>query len=437
MIAPSLRAIWLMLLGLPVLLIIAVLAPAFWGLSGAWIGVLFGLILVDIALAARRGALKVTIDPPPVLYMNSSDPVNIELHFERGPLPRQVNALVETNGFIEQPTQTILKGWSGRRHAFERTLMPIRRGTGRLENLWLNWTGPLGLIRIKRVEYLAQDIPITPNTRWVQEEAVRLYTRDADFGIKMQIDRGSGSEFDALREFSAGMDRRAIDWKHSARHRQLLAKEFRTERNHNIVFAFDTGRLMCEPLGGVPKIDRAVNAALLLAYVSLRSGDKTALFGFDSKPTVTSNVLSGVGAFPHMQQLAAQLDYSVEEANYTLALTSLAARLERRSLIVLFTDFVDTISAELMLENIKRLMDCHLIIFACFEDEQLAEMIEAEPVTADLVSRAVIADGLLKERELVLRKLERMGVQVVETRPERFSADLVSRYLDIKRREML
>ncbi|MEM9572625.1 MAG: DUF58 domain-containing protein [Pseudomonadota bacterium] len=437
MIAPSLRAIWLMLLGLPALLIIAVLAPAFWGLSGAWIGVLFGLILVDIALAARRGALKVSIDAPSVLYMNSSDPVKIELHFEKGPLPNRVNALLETNGFIEQPTQTILKGWSGRRHAFERTLLPIRRGTGRLENLWLNWTGPLGLIRIKRVEKLTHDIPITPNTRWVQEEAVRLYTRDADFGIKMQIDRGNGSEFDALREFSTGMDRRAIDWKHSARHRQLLAKEFRTERNHNIVFAFDTGRLMCEPLGGVPKIDRAINAALLLAYVSLRSGDKTALYGFDAKPTVTSNVLSGVGAFPHMQHLAAQLDYSVEDANYTLALTSLSARLERRSLIILFTDFVDTISAELMLENVKRLMDRHLIIFACFEDAQLSEMIEAEPKTADLVSRAVIADGLLKDREVVLRKLEHLGVQVIETRPERFSADLVSRYLDIKRREML
>ncbi len=437
MIAPSLRAIWLMLLGLPVLLIIAVFAPAFWGLSGAWIGILFGLLLLDLALAARRGALEVEIDAPSVLYINSQDPVEITLRFAHGALPQRVNALLETNDFIESPGQTTLQGWSDRRHTYSRPLVPIRRGTGRLARLWLNWTGPLGLIRIKRVERLNIEIPITPNTRWVQEEAVRLYTRDAEFGIKMQIDRGNGSEFDALREFSTGMDRRAIDWKHSARHRQLLAKEFRTERNHNIVFAFDTGRLMCEPLGGVPKIDRAINAALLLAYVSLRSGDKTALFGFDAKPSVSSNVLSGVGSFPHLQHLAAQLDYSAEDANYTLALTSLSARLERRSLIILFTDFVDTISAELMLENVKRLMDRHLIIFACFEDAQLSEMIDAEPKTADLVSRAVIADGLLRDREVVLRKLEHLGVQVIETRPERFSTHLVSRYLDIKRREML
>ena len=437
MIAPTLRAIWLMLLGLPALLLIAVMMPSLWVLSGGWLALIFGGMLIDLTLAPRRGAIGVEIDAPPVLYMNSEDPVTLTITAGAGPLPSRMNALLETNEYIEQPNATILKGWAGRRHTFTRTLKPVRRGNGRLIQLWLDWTGPLGLVRVKRVEPLNIDVAVTPNTRWVQEEAVRLYTRDADFGIKMQLDRGDGSEFDALREFSTGMDRRAIDWKASARHRQLLAKEFRTERNHNIVFAFDTGRLMCEPLGGVPKIDRAINSALLLAYVSLRSGDKTALFGFDAKPTVTSNVLSGVGAFPHMQQLATRLDYSAEDANYTLALTSLSARLERRSLIILFTDFVDTISAELMLENIKRLMDRHLIIFACFEDEQLSEMIEAEPRTADLVSRAVVADGLLKDREVVLRKLEHLGVQVIETRPERFSADLVSRYLDIKRREML
>jgi uncharacterized protein (DUF58 family) len=437
MLAPTPRAIFLMLFGLPIMMMIAVLAPALWVVSAGWIVGLLGLMIADLALAARRQGIEVSVDAPALLYTNASDPVEMTLSVKFGPKPGRVNALLETNDYIEMPNETVLYGWSDGQHTFTRDLKPIRRGTGKLETLWLNWTGPLGLIRIRRNEVLNLDIPITPNTRWVKEEAVRLYTRDADFGIKMQIDRGDGSEFDALREFSTGMDRRAIDWKHSARHRVLLAKEFRTERNHNIVFAFDSGRLMCEPLGGVPKIDRAINAALLLAYVSLRSGDKTALFGFDARPTVTSNVLSGAGAFPHMQRLAAQIDYSVEEANYTLAITSLAARLERRSLIILFTDFVDTISAELMIENVKRLTDRHLVIFACFEDEQLAEMIEAEPVNADTVSRAVVADTLLREREVVLRKLERMGVHVVETRPERFSSDLVSRYLEIKRKELL
>lgn len=437
MIAPTLRAIFLMLLGFPVMMAIALMAPSLWVVSAGWITGVVGLIFADLLLAARRSSIEVDVDPPALLYTNAADPLSVSVRATKGPLPGRMNALLEVNDFLDPLPPVIMKGWAGRSHTFTQDVSPTRRGTARLENLWLDWTGPLGLVRIKRTEPLALEIPVSPNTRWVKEEAVRLYTRDADFGLKMQIDRGDGSEFDALREFTTGMDRRAIDWKHSARHQQLLAKEFRTERNHNIVFAFDTGRLMCEPLGGVPKIDRAINAALLLAYVSLRSGDKTALFGFDARPTVTSNVLSGVGAFPHMQRLASRLDYSIEEANYTLALTSLASKLARRSLIILFTDFVDTTSAELMLENVRRLTDRHLVLFACFEDEHLSEMIDAAPATADIVSRAVVADSLLTERELVMRRLDRMGVHVVETRPERFGSDLVSRYLDIKRRELL
>ena len=352
-------------------------------------------------------------------------------------MPGQVETELETNDLIEPPPRKWLKGFRDRTHVADYVLTPLRRGTGRLERVWARWKGPLGLVTIRRTFTPQKEMAITPNTRWVKDEAVRLYQRDADFGIKMQIDRGDGSEFDALREFTAGMDRRAIDWKHSARHNTLLAKEFRTERNHNIVFAFDTGRLMSEPLRGVPKIDRAINSALLLAYVSLRSGDRAGIFGFDARPSVTSNLLTGTGAFPHVQKLAAELDYSAEDANYTLALTSLAGRLERRSLIILFTDFVDTISAELMLENVRRLTDKHIVVFATFEDEALSSMINAEPAEPEDVSRAVIADTLLQEREVVFRKLQRMGVQIIETTPEKFGAELVSRYLDIKRRELI
>ena len=52
---------------------------------------------------------------------------------------------------------------------------------------------------------------------------------------------------------------------------------------------------------------------------------------------------------PARQALPAIADYSTEENNFTLALTTLSAKLDRRSLVIIFTDFVDPISAELML----------------------------------------------------------------------------------------
>lgn len=419
------------------MLLIAILVPALWGLAAAWIVIVAGLLLADAVLSAKLTALTTDIDPPAMLYIGSDDPADITVTFEKGALPDRVEVKLDTGPLLEPVPVLGLRGWDNRTHKVGLPLNPVRRGEARLETLWTRWKGPLGLIYKQTRQTLDLAVPIMPNSRWVKEEAVRLYTRDADFGIKQQLDRGDGSEFDALREFSAGMDRRAIDWKQSARHRNLLAKEFRTERNHNIVFAFDTGRLMSEPLDGVPKLDRAINAALLLAFVSLRSGDRAALYGFDAQPVLSSNLLHGTAAFTQAQALASTLDYSANDANYTLALTDLSGKLKRRSLIILFTDFVDTVSSELMLETLARLTKRHLVLFATFKDAALEGLLETPPHTTEDVSRAVVADTLLDERKLVFHKLQRLGVQIIETTPERFGSKLVSQYLDIKRRDLL
>src|SRR5262249_8169586 len=160
-----------------------------------------------------------------------------------------------------------------------------------------------------------------------------------------------GSEFDSLREYLPGLDHRAMDWKSSARHRKLLVAQFRAERNHQIVLAVDTGRLMREPLAGVPKLDVAVNAALVLGYCGLRWGDRVGLCGFDEKVRGYVAPHGGVSAFPRILHASSQLAYTGAETNFTVGLTELTTRLARRSLVVVLTDFVDVIAAELMLEN--------------------------------------------------------------------------------------
>jgi uncharacterized protein (DUF58 family) len=233
------------------------------------------------------------------------------------------------------------------------------------------------------------------------------------------------------------MDRRTIDWKQSARHGTLLAKEFRAERNHPVILALDTGRLMCQPLAGLPRIDHALNAALLLAYVSLKAGDRAGLYGFDARPNISSGPLSGPNAFAHIQRLAASVDYSTEETNYTLGLTQLSGQLSRRTLVVVFTDFADTTSAELMLDNVSRLLSQHLVIFVVMRDDELEDLQRQAPTNADDVSRAVVAAALLRERELVVTRLRRLGVQIVEAPADQIGPALLSRYLDLKRRDLL
>jgi uncharacterized protein (DUF58 family) len=184
-------------------------------------------------------------------------------------------------------------------------------------------------------------------------------------------------------------------------------------------------------------VDQAINAALLLGFAALKIGDRVGLFAFDAKPRVASGVVAGAQAFPLIQRLAAAIDYSTEETNFTLALTTLDGRLDRRSLLVVFTDFADPTSAELMIENVGRLMRKHLVLFVVFRDEELEAMAGAEPVEPDDVSRAVIAERLLRQREIVIGRLQRMGAQLVEARADDLGLSLLNAYLDVKRRGLV
>ena len=131
------------------------------------------------------------------------------------------------------------------------------------------------------------------------------------------------------------------------------------------------------------------------------------------------------------------MDYSTEETNFTLGLTALAGRLDRRALVVVFTDFADATSAELMVENVARLMRTHLVLFVVFRDEELESLVTRAPETADDVSRAVIAERLSKQREAVIARLKRLGAQIVDAPADGLGPALLNGYLDVKRRGLV
>jgi len=255
--------------------------------------------------------------------------------------------------------------------------------------------------------------------------------------VKLDKWRGEGSEFEALREFQAGFDPGTIDWKQSARHRLLLSRDFRTERNHQIVVAFDVGHLMGEPQDGIPKLDHAINAGLLMGLLAVLSEDQLGLCAFDSQVRTFIKPMSGRNAFSQIQLATANLDYSLEETNFTLALSTLHTQLRRRSLIILFTDFVDSVTADLMISSLERLSKQHVIIFTTLSDPYLTQTIDKFPEEIGDVARSVVASGLNDERRIVFDKLARMGVHTIETTPEAFGVSVLNKYLEIKSRELI
>jgi uncharacterized protein (DUF58 family) len=194
---------------------------------------------------------------------------------------------------------------------------------------------------------------------------------------------------------------------------------------------------MSEPLAGVPRLDHAIGAGLVLGYVCLKTVDRVGLYGFDDRVRLYVAPGGGVRSFARLQRRSAQLDYGRTETNFTLGIAELSARLSRRSLVVLLTEFVDTVTAELMIENVQRLARRHLVLFVALHDPWLEAVAAREPATVDELHRAVVAGDFVRERELVLGRLRQLGVHCVDAPPGRVSAQLLDRYLEIRRRELV
>jgi uncharacterized protein (DUF58 family) len=280
-------------------------------------------------------------------------------------------------------------------------------------------------------------VDVVPNVRGVRSSTLQFFEREAIFGNKVQQSKGEGSEFEALRDYAPGLDSRFIDWKHSARHRKLLCKEFRVERNHQIVLAFDTGYLMVEPVDGLPRLDHAINAGLLLAWISLQAGDLVGLFGFDEVLRQYQQPRRGVSSFSRLQRATASFDYYHTETNFTLGLAELSARLKRRALVILFTDFIDTVTAELLVEATARVARRHVVVFVTLRDAVLHGIADAPPNRFEDVAKAVIAYDFLRERNTVFERLARLGVHCLDVPTRSLPVNLINRYLLIKQRGLL
>jgi uncharacterized protein (DUF58 family) len=437
LIYPTRRTILVAAVSAPVALLIGIVAPAYWVAGLAFLGFLAACIAVDAALGASAQDVQLFVTGPHSAAVGREIALDIRIEVARA-APGWCEVAVNSHYLLDAPDglrrRVPLEAGGGSAIV---KLVPLRRGRANLETVWVRWQGILGLVWKQRRLRLAEDIVIVPDVRALRERSAEFSHRDMLHGITARMQIGEGAEFEALAEFQQGMDRRSIDWKQSARHRRLLAKEYRTERNNNVIIALDSGRTMCEPLAGLPRIDRAVGAALLTAFVALKDGDRVSLFAFDSHPRVASKPVSGARSFALLQRLAGSVEYSDRETNYTLALATLATGLQRRSLLVVFTEFADTISAELMLQAMGTLLKRHLVLFILFRDEELEAFASAEPATPEDVTKAVTAASLLRQRRLVVSRLRRLGVHVIEAAHDQAGPALVNAYLDVKQRNLL
>jgi len=435
---PARRAIYLLLLGAPLALALGLVRPALWIVAPVWIGVILVGLILDAMAGASPRRLALEIEVPHQAGVGDAFDLRLVATGRRVPSRGEIAiALDERLAPGGRLADDMMRAADAEALVRTLSLTATRRGPARIEAVWIRWTGPLGLVWKQRRFGIDRTVAIVPSLRAVTEEGSRLFQRDSWFGLRQQRIRGEGSEYEALAEYQPGMDRRAIDWNASARHIKLLAKEYRVERDNRVILAIDAGRTMAEPVGGMPRVDRAVSAALLLAYAGLKLGDRISLFSFAAKPQALTPAYMHIQDFPALQRAASLIDYAPVESNFTLALTTLSAALNRRSLIILFTEFTDATSADLMIRAAGRLLKTHRLLCVVIRDEEVEEVERQRPESAADVTRANVAAAMLRDRQLVIARLQRLGADVIEVPADAMGAAVVEAYLGIKRKGSL
>lgn len=438
---PTQRLLWAGL-GFAVPLLLATAVP---GLEWVALAYLLGLLIV-VALDARRSptANQFTVERrhDPRLSLAEANPVNIVVEWNVPGITGRPRLLhVRDEAPVEIPNDgtlfsgTILPGgnWSGRYH-----LSPLRRGDYPFGAIVLRVASPLGLLLWQHRVVFEDAARVYPNLRAIARyDLLARRGRLEEAGLRRTRRFGSGTEFERLRDYQPDDDYRRINWKATARRGQPVTVEYETERSQNLVLVLDTGRLMGTPVGAMQKLDYAVNAALMLAYVAMEMGDRTALLVFTDRTEHFIPLARGQRQF----QLLLDALYNVEthpiEADPTRALNDLLRRQLKRSLIVVFTDVAESVEPTPLLVSLGQLARRHLPLCVMVSNPDIVRLAAAPPIDTDAAYQKVIAQRLLDERRSFTERLERRGAFVLDAPAEQLTTGLINRYLEIKAKTQL
>lgn len=403
--------------------------------SALALGVIWGGLALaaasDLLLSVSSRSLVLEADLPDSGFSGLTAPFSVQLAARRGALPPHLELRLTLDDGLSAPQDISLEPEADR----ARAIIPLglrRRGPQAVRAVALRYASRLGLFEILPRWPLEQSIKVLPNIQPVLSGEVHNRMLPLLDGHRSAHLRGEGSEFHQLRDFVPGMDPRKIDWKRSARVFDLVARETRAERNHQIMICVDHGHLMSETIGKLSKLDHAINNALALCWAGGLGGDTVGFYSFGPKPGLMLPPSPGQKAFARMRAACADLQQSDAETNHTLAMSRLYSALNRRSLVVVFSDFADSVTAELLVENMAVMTRHHLVLYVALRDNALDRLAHPQTLSMETIAQSVSAVRFKQERASVLDRLNRLGVLCLDAGPETLTPALLSRYTDIK-----
>ncbi|MSP12555.1 MAG: DUF58 domain-containing protein [Chloroflexi bacterium] len=435
-------------------------SPVFVSLTVAWLMLLLSFLLIDLRLTPRAEDWELVRRHEERLSLATWNKVGVEVRLRRGlrklrvwlrdepPLSFQLGiGSGERVGDIKPLPHSILPPEGTQEKAFAAPgstghftyyLYPPRRGDYRFGDLYLRWESVLGLVR-RQARFPAQEgVKVYPNLVDIKKYDLLLRrNRLWELGLRTTRIFGSGTEFERLRDYQPDDEYRRIDWKATARRGKPVSVEYETERSQNLMVLLDIGRMMRSPVGDVSKLDYAINAVLLLAYVTAQKGDKLGLLTFADQVQSWLSPRGGKGQFQRMLELLYRVESEPVEPDYNTAFAYFAAKQFRRSLVLVFTDLTGSVSTDALVAQMGRLRRSHLGLLVTISDPTVQRLARQSVVDSSTLYQRTVAEQLLEERKLTLERLRRQGIQTLDVPANELSVAVINKYLEMKARAQI
>lgn len=422
----------LLLAGVLALVVRPVGSTAAW-----WVLAVVLLVGLDVLLAPRPGQLELTRRPgaAPVRQGQTTSTALVVAN----PGRRRVRGLLRD---AWQPSA----GATGNRHRLDlspgdqvllrTSLTPSRRGDRRAAGVTVRCTGPLGLAARQRSLDVPGTVRVLPpfhSRKHLPSRLARLRELDGRAAVRV---RGQGTEFDSLRDYVLGDDVRSIDWRATARSRNVVVRTWQPERQRRVLLVLDTSRTSAGRVDDVPRLDSAMDAALLLAALASRAGDSVDFLAGDRQ--VRARVRAGTrgDALPHVVEAMADLEPALVEADWS-RLTSAVAALGRQPALVVLLSALEPAAVEHgLLPALPTLAHRHRVVLASVRDPELDRMAARRGRPQDVYDAAA-AEQVLADRARTAEILGSVGVDVVDADADRLPVALTDHYLMLKGRGLL
>lgn len=312
---------------------------------------------------------------------------------------------------------------------------PMERGLHRFRDMHLRIDSFFGLV--KKQARLPADtaVKVYPNVASLaRSELGGARAALFELGVRPTHSRGEGSDFESLRDYVIGDSPSDIAWKATARRGRAITRTYQVDRSQNVLVVLDCGRLMTTEVAGLSRLDHAINATLLLSYVTVKQGDTIGLLAFSDTVEAYVPPVRGKAALGRMSEALYRLEARPREASYERACEFLALRHRKRSLIVIVTDVVDNDASSALLAHAARFARRHLPLCVTLKNLDVERLATDEPSDEAAAYTQAVALDLLYRRRVALEHLRRSGVDVLDVDPRQLGPRVITRYLELKRR---